>query len=61
MSGEDVQADLTVALELAKRADAITLARFGALAEKFGWVPEIVYRLFPALAASYRMSALAAV
>ncbi|BBZ74733.1 histidinol-phosphatase [Mycolicibacterium anyangense] len=41
MSGEDVQADLTVALELAKRADAITLDRFGALDLRVDTKPDL--------------------
>ncbi|WP_059021544.1 histidinol-phosphatase [Mycobacterium sp. M26] len=41
MSGKDVQADLTVALELAKRADAITLARFGALDLRIDTKPDL--------------------
>lgn len=41
MSGEDVQADLTVALDLARRADAITLARFGALDLRIDTKPDL--------------------
>ncbi|MCV7017673.1 histidinol-phosphatase [Mycolicibacterium aichiense] len=41
MSGEDVQADLSVALQLADRADAITLDRFGALDLRIDTKPDL--------------------
>jgi histidinol-phosphatase len=41
MSGHDVQADLSVALELASRADAITLDRFGALDLRINTKPDL--------------------
>nr|WP_233211236.1 histidinol-phosphatase [Mycobacterium sp. shizuoka-1] len=41
MSGHDVQADLAVATELADRADAITLDRFGALDLRIDTKPDL--------------------
>ncbi|TGD84310.1 histidinol-phosphatase [Mycolicibacterium sp. CH28] len=41
MSTHDLQADLAVALELAKRADAITLDRFGALDLRVDTKPDL--------------------
>jgi histidinol-phosphatase len=41
MSGHDVQADLSVAIELANRADAITLDRFGALDLRIDTKPDL--------------------
>jgi len=41
MSGDGVRADLAVALELAKRADAITLDRFGALDLRIDTKPDL--------------------
>ncbi|WP_445169397.1 histidinol-phosphatase [Mycolicibacterium sp. Dal123E01] len=41
MSGHDVQADLSVALELADRADVITLDRFGALDLRIDTKPDL--------------------
>ena len=41
MSGHDVRADLSVALQLADRADAITLARFGALDLRIDTKPDL--------------------
>jgi histidinol-phosphatase len=41
MSGHDVRADLSVALELAGRADAITLDRFGALDLRIDTKPDL--------------------
>ena len=41
MSGDGVRADLAVALELAKRADAITTARFGALDLRIDTKPDL--------------------
>ncbi|MCX2934291.1 histidinol-phosphatase [Mycobacterium sp. CVI_P3] len=41
MSGHDVHADLSVALELASRADAITLDRFGALDLRIDTKPDL--------------------
>lgn len=41
MSGRDVQADLSVALQLADRADAITLDRFGALDLRIDTKPDL--------------------
>jgi len=41
MSGRDVPADLSVALELAARADAITLDRFGALDLRIDTKPDL--------------------
>lgn len=41
MSGEDVRADLSVALELATRADAITVDRFGALDLRIDTKPDL--------------------
>lgn len=41
MSGHDVQADLSVAMELANRADAITLDRFGALDLRIETKPDL--------------------
>jgi len=41
MSGDGVRADLAVALELAKRADAMTLDRFGALDLRIDTKPDL--------------------
>ncbi len=41
MSGQDVRADLSVALQLADRADAITLNRFGALDLRIDTKPDL--------------------
>jgi histidinol-phosphatase len=41
MSGHDLQADLSVAVELADRADAITLDRFGALDLRIETKPDL--------------------
>ena len=41
MSGDGVRADLAVAVELAKRADAITMARFGALDLRIDTKPDL--------------------
>jgi len=41
MSGDGVRADLAVALELAKRADAITVDRFGALDLRIDTKPDL--------------------
>jgi histidinol-phosphatase len=41
MSGHDLQADLSVAVELANRADAITLDRFGALDLRIDTKPDL--------------------
>ncbi|APE16020.1 histidinol-phosphatase [Mycobacterium sp. WY10] len=41
MSGHDVRADLSVALQLADRADAITLDRFGALDLRIDTKPDL--------------------
>ena len=41
MGGERMRADLEVALELAQRADAITLDRFGALDLRIDTKPDL--------------------